>query len=690
MSNKRNGHKRFSMSDKQVPVISICNQPRIYEFLSKDIKGQNTALNGIAAIISRLIQPHTDRKVYKWTLGGPPGTGKKSTVQRVRYLLGMDIGSLYVDQFISLNGASVSDNNAKAGGKEGILLMKRLKKATQTVKSVETGKKELLPYVCLFIEDIDKASSKFMDCLGPLFESGSYAMTTNDSFSMPKKTPLIVIFTTNSASIEIAAMKRGDDTRAQEMIRQTLRERWPNSDLAKRIEPIFPFYIVNIEILKPILMKKFDEYVQESDINNRFGKAALRCDDEVKQILVDHVLVKVNTAHGIQGSISQLICKLDIFFSSGLGVIENMLAESGSNQQQLLSPIIVTAHSIDTRRFCQNLDQQFENVVKDLRQQSVGFEKSLSIERVIDSILKNPENDQIMEECNSKQEGTVNAVAMAYGDISLCSLVMNITYNSYQVVNHIDQQEEVQYLKKKLRRYKTDLKEMIHTIDNSCKESSFNSTMKQIADSKRQLIESSVSSSGDDDDDEDDENSNYHRLGSRSPSFYQQQKKNERCKKRPHSIINTPTITKPIYSSPRHDRMISAKVVTTTEDVVHIDKRIRLMESDMLLDYSDEVELYINGEVDEEEEDDDEDDDLIRDILTGDNEEEEEEKYHSSTTTIKQNDYEEDEEEDNDEIMACTRCRNKKGIDAFKRKRKDRKHGEQRITISSICNTCRK
>lgn len=630
--NKRQSHKAFHDA-KTPPALNISSQQRIYAFLRDRVKGQDTSLNGLAAIISRLLVPHTERKVYRATLGGASGSGKTTTVESIRSLLGMDDGYMYAGQFISINGGAVSDNKERHGGKEGSTLMKRLKNAIETTKSPETGKKESLPYICLFIEDIDKASSKFMDSLGPLFESGTYRLANNESFSIPKKTPLLVLFTTNCASSDIASMKTLDDSVAAEMIRITLKKRWPDDgNLMKRIETIFPFYVLTKETLRPILMAKCDEYVKDSDINARFGKDSIHCDEEGKGMIVDHILAKVNTAHGVHGSISQLIRKLDILFSTGLGNIETILSESNGrgehHSQQLLSPIVVTAHSIDTYRFTDSLDQQLANVKH-------RKENTLSIDQLIDSILNNPENRQMMDQCDPSQEGTVDAVAMAYGDISLCSLVMNITYNNIQVVNHIDQTEEVQHLKKKLRRYKTSLKEVIHTIDRNSSDSSFNSTMKKMADSKRELIESSGSS--------DDE--------------------------LPYA---------------RPPRMIKKRSLTSSE-LIPLSKKPRIDDPEILLDYSDEINLYCSSSNNDDSDDDDSifidyDDSSYTEydaISNFEIDEEEEEVRHQGVSFI-------------EPIRQCERCGNTKSLEAFTKRRKDKRTGETRASVSSMCNTCRK
>lgn len=711
---KRDGHKGFHhhsnlSSSKQPPAISICNQPRIYTFLRERIKGQDTSLNGLASILSRLLTPHTERKVYKAVLGGAIGTGKKTAIGVVRHLLGMDPGYPYADQFIYLNGSDVSDNNAKAGGKEGVSLLKRLKNASETGKSPETGKKETLPYMCLYIDNIDKASSRFIDCVGPLFETGCYRMNnsnnSNESFSIPKKTPLLVLFTTNCASTGIANMKKQDDSVAAEMIRLSLRERWPDGNIMKRMEPILPFYILNIETLRPILMTKFEEYVKDSDMSSRFGKDKMQYSNEVKTMMVDHVLVKVNTTHGIQVSIGQLIQKLNIFFSTALGALDTFLLDTGADQQHLLSPIVVTTHSIDTNRFRESLNQQLENVVKELRQQSViPTERTLSVSKVIDSILGNPENQQIMAECDTKQEGTVNAVAMAYGDVSLCSLVMNITYNNYQITNHMDQQEKVRNLKKKVHRYKSNLKELIQTIDRSHGESSFNGTMKQFADSRRQLIESSGSSSGSDDDDND---SYYHHARSKKRlstiNNHHHHHKPILLSNKPMEDVNT-SKKRPRPSAPHSsDRVEEVKKVsfeqTRKEAFYHRDKRVRLSDSDIMMDYSDEVELYIQGASDEEDlfgdaSDDDEDDDCdgLSDILSEDEEEEEKEEEEEEIMRVEVkvkevNEIKIDDASILDEQLCQGRCRLVKPMSAFIRKRNDCKTG---ISVSSICNACRK
>jgi len=671
MSNKRDGHKGFH--HYLPPVQSINNHQRIYKFLCDHVKGQDTSLNGLASTLSHLLRPHTERKVYRATLGGASGSGKTTTVETIRHLLGMDPGYPYANQFVTINGNAVSDDIAKAGGKEGLTLLKRLKNATQTTKSLDTGKKETLPYLCLFVENVEKASAKFIDCVGPLFECGSYSIPgSSESFSIPKKTPLLVLFTTNAASTRIAAMEKPDDSVAAEMIRLTLKERWPDGNLLKRMEPIYPFYILKAATLKPILMEKFEEYVRDVDIRNRFEGGMIQYNTDVKQMIVDHVVAKVNTSHGIQGSISQLIRKLDIFFSAGLGALDSMLSD---NTKHLVSPIVVTTHSIDIQRFQESLNQQLENVVKELRQQSsvISSENTLSVHNVIDSILENPENNQFVAAFDPTQEGKVNAVAMAYGNVSLCSLVMNITYNNYQVINHMDQEEEVRHLKHKLRRYKNDLKEVIQTIDRSSTESSFHSTMRQIADAKRKLIESSSGSSSTSSDDETD----YNRKAGR------------------------------LMASPRHPSLLPmvkkrSPVRSVEEEPLH--KRVKLTESDLMLDYSDEIDLYIGGASDEDNlfGDTDEEDDSLSDILSIEECSQAQPQQdltdvliqkHSPSKKKKKKKREKQEPEGMDVIVACQesraciRCGHQRPMASFVRKRADCKRG---FSVSSVCASCRK
>jgi hypothetical protein len=302
----------------------------------------------------------------------------------------------------------------------------------------------------------------------------------------------------------------------------------------------------------------------------------------------------------------------------GLGVIQTMVAEN----EPLLKPILVTAHSIDTHRFAESLDKQLDNVIKEIKQQrqsSTGG--GLSTTQVIDSIFENPDNHQIMDKCDTSQKGTVEAVTMAYGDRPLCSLVVNITYNNYQVVNHLDQQEEVRHLKRRLTSYKNTLKEMIHTIDRTCTESSpFHSTMKKIADTKRELIESSNSSDDDDDDHHNEDEEAVAALGVTTT------KKKKRI--RSLCLTNEASLLGPLSKRPR-------------------------MEDEMMLDFSDEIELYTRGDDEEEEEDDDE---LV---------------------------------EEPEETVWCTKCEKLKSPEVFIRKRKD-KSGILRSTRVEHCSTCRK
>lgn len=597
---------------KKVPAHDIRFQPGIYQFLRDRVKGQDTSLNGIAAILSNMLLCREPR-VFKFTIGGAVGSGKKTTLRAIKQLLGMNEGEMYAPQFVEVQGMLVNDASHRTGGRESVALMDRLKKARESVISTDTGKEEVLPYLCLFVDEVEKACSVFMDYVGQLMEQGRCAMgSSGRTLSLPKMTPLLVIFTTNCASTEISMMTKTDDLMAADLIGRALEQRWPNTNAVKHLRPLLPYYALKNETLEPILMEKFDEYVSKSALSNRFGHRSIQYADEVKAMLVRHVLARVDTTPGVQGSIGQLFYKLDIVFSMGLGVIQTMVAEN----EPLLKPILVTAHSIDTHRFAESLDKQLDNVIKEIKQQRSSGDK-LSTTQVIDSIFENPDNHQIMDKCDTSQKGTVEAVTMAYGDRPLCSLVVNITYNNYHVVNHLDQQEEVRHLRRRLTSYKNTLKEVIHTIDRACTENSpFHSTMKKIADTKRELIESSNSS-----DDEEDV----------AAIFTTEKKK----RVRPLSLTNE---EEGGASSP----------------LGPLSKRAR-MEDEMMLDFSDEIELYTKGDED-----------------YGDD-----------------NNSESDLVEEPEETLWCTKCEKLKPPDVFIRKRKD-KAGILRSSRVEHCSTCRK
>lgn len=703
--NKRDGHKRFHGSGGQLsgPTMktndsvlaeTVKSQPQIYHFLRERVKGQDTSLNGLASILSSLLACRKSH-IYRALLGGASGSGKTTTVHAVKQLLGMGEGQRYARQFIEISGVTVNDAATAATqrvyNREKEALVKRLNKAKRATSSSDTGKKEPYPYLCLFVDDVDKATHAFIDFLGLLLER-SVQKSTADGFTLPARTPLLVLFTSSSASDEIGAMKKNDDLMASDMVRRAFSKRWQNSSLMKHLEPILPFYPLKTETLRPILLQKFDEYVTDSGLTSRFGQRAIQYSDEVKHLLVDHVLARVNTSHGIQGSIGQLFYRLDIFFSTGLGIINTMVSEN----EQLLRPIQVTAHSIDTHRFAESLDKQLDSVIQEFKQQQqqqlVALGPTVPTSQVIDAIMTNPENQQIMGECDPGQEGKVNAVTMAYGDRPLCSLVVNIIYNNYQVVNHHDQHEEVQRLKRKMRGYKHTLKEVIETIDRTCKESTFNDRMRQFADAKRELVESSNTSSSDESDDH----------SYQVPSLTHSVKRPNKNKKRPHSTSSH--ITNTSTSSGGSPLIASGGTIPLT-------KRIRLAEEDedMTLDFSDEIDFYLK-ETNIFTDDDEEDEGTLNmeewAIINSEeschdssNEEEEQEKEDLSSSPIYEVVIEELSSPLGVEVVSattttsrieCPRCGKAKPIEAFTRKRKTL-HGQQiRTAPTQYCNTCRK
>jgi hypothetical protein len=508
---------------KEAPARKMAHLQEAYDYLRTRIKEQDTSIYRLASILADALTRKesawgADKPLlYKAILAGTSGCGKTETVLRVKEFLGMAAGYEYEHQFIEIEGVTMSEEvpSGLSAALVGYSLADRLNGALSNYKNDEWWKLETMnhqtqeykqayaeytqkqceirpeevavpPYLLLFIDEIDKAPLEFILLLTTLMDTGNYTSPSQVSFRLPKQTALIILCTSNYAAERLCQMEPRNDEVAESLVKKAMGDNRLRAHTIERMGKILPYYPLRTEALRLILMEKLEDYVNKSVIANRFGSNAISYDQDVKNMLVDHVLLKVNSEYGIRGSIGQLIFKLNIFFGSALGVLDQMV----SGGQPLNAPIRVTAHNIDTRLFGASFDQEFDRFVKD-------FKKKDETRSLIQSLRDNPDNRQTLSLCNPREEGRVNAVAMAYGNAPLCSLVMNITYNNYQIVNQYDSKEsarEVQRLNERVNVLKDALKEVIHTVDSSNKEASFNITMKRVADSKRDLIESSEDS----------------------------------------------------------------------------------------------------------------------------------------------------------------------------------------------------
>lgn len=646
----RTTHKEMSRYYKEVPLDHCQSYSGIFKYLKEAVKGQETTLNKMAVQLLCLLECE-EGKVFPLTLAGVDGSGKRTTIERIKRLFGMERNQRYEKQFVEVSGASVSAERERDACRQEILsIIKRLNKAKKTQTCPDTGREQRLPYICLVISNVDKASMMFIDnVVCPLLEDGYCRMDSTNSFRLPERTPLLLICTTDCVSAEIAAMTEPDDAIAEDIISRALRQRWPGSNLSDCLIYIMPYYPLDEIALRPLLITKFEEYMKTAKIQGKFGSHSLQCDDEVKSLFVDHVLARMNTTkYGVKVSIGQLITRLNIFFKAGLDAIKPLVTNGGRYHSK---PIVVTARSIDIERFAQSLDENLKRV-DDLKQSD--FRNPLPTYEVVNSILSNPENNQLMKTMHTHQAGTVKAVTMACGDKPLCSVVANIHYTNVTIINNHnkDQREQVHQLKKKLHAYKHSLKEVIDTIDRSSTEETFAASVKQIADDKRSLIESSSSSGSCSSVDDDEDDNDRPRKG----------KKRLRTLRAAH---------------PNQESAIA--------------KRVRLsqngnMEEEELLEYSDEVEIYLTNptifktpvqqnllELEEDEE-------AAEQAYAEEMKQQIEKERHDNPPLTPKG--------MNNKLSVCPRCQKMKPLPSFTKKHKG-KDGKILSTYTKKCNSCR-
>jgi hypothetical protein len=513
---------------KQGLFRSATGVERIYEFLKTRVKNQDTGLYNVATTVSTAMWKKKSSwgegkpLLYKMTLSGTSGCGKTETVLAVRHYLGMDTGYEYENQFIEIDGSTMQDETqvncltgaaaGLIGYKDGYSLSDRLNKAINKpitlaknnnkkkkasspmpfTKKRTTPKKAIPPpkepdpppFIFLFVDEVDKVCEAFMLAINGLIETGNYHTPSGIGFQLPKETAFFIMFTANYGAEAIAEMPRRNDEAAEKLVLDAMDENGLKPHTVARMGQIIPYYPLEEEALKALLSTKLEEYIQQSPLLASFlATNKIRCDENVKNILLQHVLQKVSEVHGVRGAIRQIFQKLDLMFDKAFDVLQRMV-DAGDTSLPLTEPLELTGHSINMKEFENSVEHEWNDIIR--------------------LIKSNPANEQSLARWREETPGgVVNTMGMKLGGQSICNFVMHYTiinHHHHHVHNHRDNKtlaKKVAQLRDESRVLKKTL-DHVFTLANESTSSNHIEVVQQIRDianEKQVLIKASSSSS---------------------------------------------------------------------------------------------------------------------------------------------------------------------------------------------------
>lgn len=419
---------------QKAPSHTINNMLEIEKHFNERILDQATSIRRLSVLISTVL--HNSKPImrgdeallYMITIAGPRGTGKTETVTCLKHFMGMDEDYEYAEQFIEYDAASGGNTSdmmisCDEHNKSGSSASDSQDVITRLNRAVESHEKQTPPYIMLYVNEYEHSPSSFKFIVNSLISTGQYKTSQGVQFALPKETSLLVVCTSHCGDDDIMEMEERCDDAAKQYIRRAMEQSNPN---VQRRNLLLPYYPLSPEVLKELLANKLERYITCSRLLKSLGIEVLTSTQEMKEMLIKHVLLKIDKRYGMHSGERMLKDKLDVMFETGRAMIE-------LDRDRKKEPIFLDSFTLDTQLFGAILE-------KELVEPNANTE-------IIRTIRDNPENKQYLARCDPSLNGIVEAVGMRYGAKPVCGLIMNVTY--INITNIYETDENTKRLKQK-------------------------------------------------------------------------------------------------------------------------------------------------------------------------------------------------------------------------------------------------
>lgn len=357
-------------------------QAKIKKRLRLTVLHQEIATEQISSTMAQIKQRRQDilqgrcrenRNIFITTLAGPSGVGKTETVLRCCHELGMDKGYANERNYIFLTGRSFNNethNTAASGAGAGYeghdekksvadqlmaclespldALIKSLPKHSLERAKMEQKRREGLlsddpPYICLFIDEFDKAHSSFVQSVIGLFDTGRIKNSHGEEFQLPRNTILVIFLAANYGAEALCRLEDDHFSRAQSIIRGAMIERGLTSDMIGRMGTLIVFFKLSEENFIKILQNKLVVYMKTRNEQYAGQLGAIQCDDETRAFLIHHVLNTMYGDGGVRVGLKDLFNNLDTLFQDAISSLP--VEEKSLTVRQLSPPLALSAKS---------------------------------------------------------------------------------------------------------------------------------------------------------------------------------------------------------------------------------------------------------------------------------------------------------------------------------------------------------
>jgi hypothetical protein len=343
--------KKTTRAKTAPPVVAVDERPRArysmakHEDIMREI-GDKILFQPLAVdhICNLLLSAHigggsffysgVHARMYKRILSGPSGVGKTEMVRTLRHWFCMDKGDYWEHQFVDVDASECKDQtlvNKVIGSGSGyadsdsrhtmvhrlIAACKspQLKLAEQMADKKSAAYRAAMreyeregdpPFIMLFIDEIDKAHLDFMNAMNGLLGEGTMeASTGGHRFRVPDKTSLIIVFTSNYGSREIARMPMENDLEAIDYVEAAMGVHGLGKHSIERIGSHIIFYRIADDDMRVVIRRKIEQCVNDpqQQLTQKYG--AIEYEGAI-QCITDFIVSITDPERGIRGSLKQL------------------------------------------------------------------------------------------------------------------------------------------------------------------------------------------------------------------------------------------------------------------------------------------------------------------------------------------------------------------------------------------------
>lgn len=376
------------------PLLSLEHDDDIRAFLRTRVKEQE---NAVWTVTEKLMDMReTRRYVYdcpvnllKLVFSGTSGCGKTEMVRWIKHLLGMDAGFEYERQYIEVvkerkDGCESITNHGHMIHPDADTLVDKLNDALKNYTSSGGGggsgsspkRKCTYPrFLLLVIDEVDTMENVFLGNITSLLHSGRCTKSSNnkkESFELPRETTLMIVFTCGYGKKGIGEMNnKSDQTATTHICTDMIQRGGMNEATIRRMGCIVPFYPLEIETLRMILMERLEQFIKESHICKQFGEITYHGD--VKNLLIDKVINLTTEGRGVRQGLGKLLEKIGEFFEKALRELhkKKMVCETPK------SNLVVMLREIDLKKFNAQIEKECQDFVNDIMRSILNDPRSV-------------------------------------------------------------------------------------------------------------------------------------------------------------------------------------------------------------------------------------------------------------------------------------------------------------------------